>query len=100
MPAYIIAQLKFKDVTTYRRYQKVFPAVFSRFNAQVLAADEAPEILEGEWSGDKVVVLAFPDKAEAMRFHTDPEYLAIALDRQAGADGTVLYVHGWESKVS
>jgi uncharacterized protein (DUF1330 family) len=98
MPVYTIAQLKFKDLASYRRYQKAFPAVFARFKAKLLAADETPEVVEGEWSGDKVVLLAFPDEAEARRFQEDPEYQAIAVDRHAGADATVLRVRGWEPK--
>ena len=33
MPVYTIAQLKFTDIDSYRRYQKTFPAVFAKFNA-------------------------------------------------------------------
>ena len=94
MKAYIVAQLKFTDVTAYRRYQKAFPNVLTRFAAEVIVANETPDILEGNWSGDKVVIIAFRDKAEAMRFHKDPEYLAIAEDRKAGANSAVLLVNG------
>jgi uncharacterized protein (DUF1330 family) len=55
MPVYTVAQLKFTNIDAYRRYQKAFPAVFAKFNAKVLAADESPRVLEGEWPRDKVV---------------------------------------------
>lgn len=98
MTVYTIAHLKFKDIVAYRRYQQAFSAVFDRFNAKLLAADESPKVVEGEWSGDKVVMLAFSDEAEARRFHEDPEYQAIAVDRYAGADAIVLQVKGWAMK--
>ena len=94
MTAYIVAQLKFKDLDAYRRYQQAFPAVFAKFDGRLLAADEAPRVLEGEWSGDKIVILAFPDEAEARRFQDDPEYQAIASDRKAGADAIVVLLSG------
>lgn len=94
MTVYTIAQLKFKDIASYRRYQKAFPAVFARFNAKLLAADEAPIVLEGEWPCDKIVMMAFPDEDEAKRFRDDPAYQAIAADRKAGADAVVLMVKG------
>ncbi len=97
MTVYTIAQLKFKDITAYRRYQKAFPSVFVRFNATLLAADETPEVVEGQWSCDKVVLLSFPDAAEAKRFHEDPAYQAIAVDRHLGADAIVLRVRGLEN---
>lgn len=98
MTVYSIAQLKFTDVDAYRRYQKAFPAVFAKFNAKVLVADEAPVVLEGDWPRDKVVILAFPDEAEARRFAASPEYQAIAKDRKAGADAVVIMAKGFEPK--
>jgi uncharacterized protein (DUF1330 family) len=98
MPVYTIAQLKFTDIDAYRRYQKAFPAVFAKFNAKVLIADESPRVIEGDWPRDKVVILAFPDEAEAMRFGASPEYAEISKDRKAGADAVVLMVKGFEPK--
>ncbi len=98
MPVYTIAQLKFTHIDAYRRYQKAFPAVFAKFNAVVLVADESPRVLEGDWPRDKVVILAFPDEAEAKRFAMSPEYQEIAKDRKAGADAIVLMVKGFEPK--
>ena len=98
MTVYSIAQLKFTDIEAYRRYQKAFPAVFAMFNAKVLVADEAPRVLEGDWPRDKVVILAFPDEAEAARFGSSAEYAAIATDRKAGADAVILMVRGFEPK--
>ncbi len=98
MTVYSIAQLKFTDIDAYRRYQKAFPAVFAKFNAKVLVADEEPVVLEGDWPRDKVVILAFPDEAEARRFGTSSEYLAIAKDRKAGADAVVIMAKGFEPK--
>jgi uncharacterized protein (DUF1330 family) len=39
-----------------------------------------------------VVILAFPDEAEAQRFGASPEYAKIAKNRKAGADAIVLMV--------
>lgn len=94
MTVYTIAQLKFTDIASYRRYQKAFPSVFARFNAKLLAADEAPILLEGDWPRDKLVIIEFPDENEARRFSEDPAYQAIAADRKAGADAVVLMVKG------
>jgi uncharacterized protein (DUF1330 family) len=96
MPVYSIAQLKFTDIEAYRRYQKAFPAVFAKFNAKVLVADEAPRVLEGDWPRDKIVILEFPDEAEAIRFGSSSEYQAIAKDRKAGADAVVVMAKGLE----
>ena len=94
MTVYVIAQLRFTDVAAYRRYQAAFPPVFAKFDARVLAADESPRVLEGTWTGNKVVVMSFPDEAEAQRFVDDPDYAAISRDRHAGAETISLLVQG------
>ena len=94
MTVYVIAQLKFKDRPAYDRYQVAFPRVFRNFKGRVLAADEKPLVLQGQWDRDKVVMLSFPDEAEARRFLDSPEYLEIAKDRDAGADLLGLLVQG------
>jgi len=94
MAAYILAQLRFKDIAAYRRYQAAFRAVFAGFDGRVLVADEAPEPLEGELSQDKVVLLEFPDADEARRFMNAPEYREIAADRIRGADSVFTLLKG------
>lgn len=94
MTIYVIAQLSFKDRTAYDRYQAAFLPVFRQFQGRLLAADEAPRYLEGEGSAQKVVVMAFENEAEALRFLHAPEYEAISRDRRLGADTVALLVQG------
>lgn len=94
MTVYIVAQLKFTREALYRRYQERFLGVFSRFDGRALAADENVTVLEGNWHGDKVVMLAFDTEAKARAFMEDSEYQEISRDRRAGADATILLVEG------
>ena len=36
--------------------------VFARYSGTLLAADEAPQVVEGQWDRDKVVLMAFRDE--------------------------------------
>lgn len=78
----------------YRRYQAAFPAVFARYGGEVLVADERPQVLEGDWRGDKVVLLKFADAEAARRFSDSDDYRAISEDRRAGADAVALLLAG------
>jgi uncharacterized protein (DUF1330 family) len=91
---YVIAQLKFTDRAAYDRYRARSIEVFRDHRATVLAADESPEVVEGRWDRDKVVVLSFPDEAAFRRLWESPEYQQISVDRHAGADTVVLLVKG------
>ena len=94
MTVYVVAQLKFTNRPAYDRYQAAFFEVFRRFSGRVLAADESPVVLEGQWARDKVVILSFPDEAGYRSWAESPGYEAIAKDRRAGAQAVILLVHG------
>lgn len=100
MTVYVIAQLKFKDRAAYDRYQARFPQVFKRHAGRTLVADEGPLVREGQWDGDKLVVLSFPDESAALGFLDSPDYREIEKDRRAGADAIVLLAKGLASSRS
>lgn len=94
MTVYAIAQLKFTDRDAYNRYQAAFMEVFQRYSGTLLAADEAPQIIEGQWDREKVVVMAFPDEAAFREWAESADYQRISEDRRAGTDTVVLLVQG------
>lgn len=94
MTVYVVAQLKFKDRTAYDRYQAAFGRVFRQYAGKVLSADESPKVEEGDWAGDKVVLLSFPDESAYRAWADSNEYQEIALDRRSGADCVVLMLKG------
>jgi uncharacterized protein (DUF1330 family) len=91
---YAIAQLKFTDRAAYVRYQAGFMDVFGQYSGTLLAADESPQIIEGTWDREKVVLMSFPDEAAIRAWSQTPEYRLIALDLHAGADTVVLLAKG------
>jgi uncharacterized protein (DUF1330 family) len=68
--------------------------VMKRYKGRVLAADEKPLVIEGEWERDKVVLLSFPDEAAFREWAESPDYLEISKDRKAGSEAVVLLVKG------
>lgn len=64
--------------------------MFRKFSGRLLSVDENPAIVEGAWVGDKLVLMSFPDEAAFQAWGNSPEYLEIAKDRKAGAEGVVL----------
>ena len=94
MPVYAIAQLRFTDRAAYDRYQARFMEVFRRHPGTLLAADESPQVIEGRWDREKLVLMSFPDEAAFHGWAQSPEYQDISKDRRAGADTVVLLVKG------
>jgi uncharacterized protein (DUF1330 family) len=91
---YAIAQLRFTDRAAYDRYQMRFMDVFHHHQGTLLCADESPQVVEGQWDRDKVVLMSFPDEAAFRAWSDSPEYQEISKDRVAGADTVVLLTKG------
>jgi uncharacterized protein (DUF1330 family) len=94
MSAYVIAQLSIHDREPYDRYAAAFFPTLKPFGGRLLAADEAPRVMEGDWARDKLVLIAFPDAASATAWAASPAYRAIAVDRLAGSEAVVLLAQG------
>ena len=94
MTVYAIAQLRFTDRAAYDRYQARFMEVFRRYPGTLLAADESPQVVEGDWDREKVVLMSFPDQEAFRGWAESPDYQEISKDRHAGADTVVLLVKG------
>ena len=78
----------------YQQYVRRFHDVLVQFGGRLLAADESPEVLEGSWECDKVVLLEFESANSFWAWARSDEYQEISRDRIAATDGTVLLIHG------
>ncbi|MGV3478926.1 MAG: DUF1330 domain-containing protein [Sphingobium sp.] len=94
MTVYAVALITIEDRVTYKRYQRNFGAVFEKFQGKVLAMRDKPRVVEGEWVGDKVVIMAFPSEKAFEEWRLSPEYLEIVGDRFSSTAGPVLLVDG------
>lgn len=90
MTVYAIAQIEIIDREAYDRYQAKFWNVFKQFEGALLVNDENPELVEGVWSKDKVVLMSFPSEKAFHAWAGSPEYAEILVDRRAGANLTIL----------
>lgn len=92
MKVYVIAQISITGADAYNRYQAAFMEVFGKFQGTLLAADANPQIIEGAWDKEKVILMSFPDEKSFQEWAFSPEYQEISKDRQAGSEGVVLLV--------
>ena len=94
MPVYIVAELTIEDRAEYARYEAGFMEIFQNYRGEVLAVDEQPQVIEGEWKHSRTVLLRFPDAAEAERWYGSPEYRAIAQHRWKASRANVAILQG------
>jgi uncharacterized protein (DUF1330 family) len=91
---YALAQISITDRQRYDRYVAGFMPILIRYRGRLLAAEESPRVVEGSWSFDKVILMAFEDRDSYERWAHSEEYQAISKDRLAATDGVVLLVNG------
>jgi uncharacterized protein (DUF1330 family) len=68
--------------------------VFRRHHGTLLVADESPQVVEGQWDRDKLVLMSFPDEVAFRQWSESPDYQEISKDRRRGADSVVLLARG------
>ncbi len=94
MTVYGVATFTITDRTSYERYAAAFMPILSKHNGRLLVAEDQPEVVEGRWESNRIVVLSFDDKDSFERWYNSPEYQEILGDRLAGATGPVLLARG------
>ncbi|WP_427917663.1 DUF1330 domain-containing protein [Streptomyces sp. cg40] len=93
---YVILTESVKDPAGMDAYSRAAGPSIAQSGAAVLAADGQPHLLEGEWHGDRTVVLEF-DSVEAARAWYESEAYGRAKPlRHAAADTNAVIVSGFE----
>ena len=75
MPAYLVVQVKFKDmVYSIARYGRHAMPMMEKMGGEVLAGSMSPHVLEDSWDGNWAALVKFKDMATAEAFCNAPEY--------------------------
>ena len=94
MSAYIIANVRVTNPTQYEEYKKWSTEAMRVHKAEVLVRGGAVEVLEGDWTPDRLVILKFPSVQAAKAFDASPEYTRARAARQGAAIMRMVVVEG------
>ena len=96
MPAYVIANIRVNDAERYKNYVANVPALIAKHGGEYRVRGGEFEVLEGQWTPDRLVVLEFPNREAALAFYNDPDYAPFRSLRQSVTDSSVVIVDGYE----
>lgn len=96
MVAYVVAAIEVIDPEAYKKYTARTPAEVARWGGRFVIRGVEPEVLEGDWPLQRLVVIEFPDKDTARRFYDSADYQAIVPLRQAASKGSLAVFEGFE----
>ena len=94
MGAYCVAKIDIHNQTNYAKYSEGFLQILHRRKGRLLSVDEAPMIIEGDWSGTRNVILEFEHKEAALTWYHSEEYQALAKFRFDASNADVIGIDG------
>jgi uncharacterized protein (DUF1330 family) len=68
--------------------------IFSRCEGKLLAIDESPTVLEGEWPWTRTVLVEFPDEAKLRAWYDSDDYQALAQHRFEASKASLAVIEG------
>ena len=84
MPVYVIADVKVTDPEQYKQYAALSPGAVAAAGGEFLVRGGRSEVLEGDWTPNRVVVTRFPTLEAARAFYHGALYTE-ARAKRAGA---------------
>ena len=92
--AYILANVDVTDPQQYEQYKKLSTAAMQAHGAQVCVRGGAVQVLEGDWTPGRMVILKFPSVDKARAFYDSPEYAAARKAREGAAVMRMVLIEG------
>ena len=96
MSVYMISRMTIHDREQYDKYEERFMEIFEKFDGTMLSVDEEPQVVGGEWTATRSVLIEFPSKPQLFAWLTSPEYQEIGKYRDAGSTAEAIIVKGLE----
>lgn len=95
MAYFFSAQIRIHNPEEYDRYLENFDDIFSRHKGTILAVDETPTILEGEWDYTKTVLISFPAREDFEDWYFSRDYQQIIKYRLNAAECNTILIKGY-----
>jgi uncharacterized protein (DUF1330 family) len=98
-PVYMIGIIDVKDFQSYgEQYGMPVGAMFAEVGAEIIAASDQAEVLEGEWRGNWSVIVKVPSAEIARDLYNSEKYAPFkkARQEQLANDTTLVIVPGFD----
>ena len=92
--AYILADVDVTNPEQYEEYKKLSTIAMKAHGAEVCIRGGKVDVLEGDWSPKRVILLKFPSAEAARKFNDSVEYDAARKSRQGAALMRMVLVEG------
>ena len=94
MKAYLILDLAIHDLPSFGPYIAQIPAFIAKHGGKYIVQGVEPTVMEGDWRPERVVVIEFPARDNALAFLADPTCQALFAVRHATTISRLILVDG------
>ena len=94
MAAYIVVHVDVHDPVRYETYKAMAPESIRQYGGRYLTRGGATEVLEGDWTPKRLVILEFPTMERAKTFWDSPEYAEAKALRLATTTSHMVLLEG------
>ena len=98
MSAYVIVDITIQDPDGYARYKEMATDTVGLYGGRYIARGGRTEILEGDWTPTRVVILEFDSVDRARQWLESPEYRDARQLRHATARTNMIVVEGVQGR--
>ena len=95
MSVYLIAQINIHNRERYAQYEAGFMEIFAQYGGEMLAVEETPTVLEGQWPHTRTVLIRFADKGSADAWYQSDAYQRLARHRWEASAADVAILQGF-----
>jgi uncharacterized protein (DUF1330 family) len=95
MAAYLYGNIQIHDMALYEQYRAQVPAIIASHGGRYLVRGGAVEVVEGDVSAQRQVILEFPDMTALKAFYFSKEYAPLIAIRQRAATGSIVLIEGY-----
>lgn len=92
--AYIIANVDVQNPAEYEEYRRLSTIAMKAHGAEVCIRGGKVDVLEGDWTPHRLVLLKFPSLEQARKFYDSTEYGAARKAREGIAVMRMVLVEG------
>ena len=94
MAAYVIVDIEVTNPEVYAEYREKVPPLVAKFGGKYLTRGGKMEMLEGNWTPKRLVVLEFPSFEKAKEFYESNEYRPVKEIRLNSTNSKLVLVDG------
>lgn len=98
MKAHLVLDLTIHDLNRFMEYINKIPDFIKKHNGKYIVKGVEPEVMEGNWQPERVVIIEFPSNADAKSFLNDPDAQGLFALRHETTTSKLILVDGCEEQ--